>query len=225
LGEVTTHPTFSVVIPSSGRPSLGRTLVSVASQVEPGDEIIVIVNDDGDDGNRARQEGAERAVGSHILFCDDDDVFLPGAFAVLRRFASEHPKQVGLFRVAFNPRGRFQWPEPTFKRGCVGGQSMCIPNVPGKLARWGEQAPKDPVRQREIDARGVRPWMDYYFAKETSELLGTQPVWCDVVIGHVRPESNPWRRFRYWLAPRYRFRQLIRGRRAQEWSVPVWRPE
>src|SRR5215216_5578709 len=95
------RPTFSIVVPSTGRPTLGRTLQSVADQVEPGDEIIVIVNDYGDEGGgsrgyRAREEGMAKARGSHVLFCDDDDVFLPHALATMREFASEHPGRIGL---------------------------------------------------------------------------------------------------------------------------------
>lgn len=219
------HPTFSIIIPSAGRASLARTLESVASQVEPGDEIIVLVNDDGDDGNRARQQGVERAAGTHILFCDDDDFFVPGALAVMREFAAEHPDRVGLFRRSFNARGVLQWSEPVFRQGCVQCQSMCIPNVPGKLAEWGEQAPKHPEQQRAIEARGVRTWMDFYFAKETAEHLGTEPVWCDAIVGLARPETNLWRRFRYWLAPRYRLKRLgFHDRATPEWEGRVWRP-
>lgn len=211
-------PTFSIVVPSAGRPTLGRTLQSIASQVEPGDEIIVIVNDYGEEGggygNRARQEGMEKASGSHVLFCDDDDVFLPGALVVMRQYASEHPNRLGLFRRTFNARGVIQWSEPVLRRGNLQCQCMCVPNIPGKLARW---VPGEPLGE---------PWTDTMFAQQTAELLGAEPVWCDVAVGLARPERNPWRRFRYWLSPRHRARRLLgaRGGERPAWDAQVWRP-
>jgi glycosyltransferase involved in cell wall biosynthesis len=212
------RPTFSIVVPSTGRSTLGKTLESVAAQVEPGDEIIVIVNDYGDEGGgargyRARQEGMAKASGSHILFCDDDDIFLPHALATMRKFASEHPGRLGLFRRVFNARGMIQWSEPVLRRGNLQPQLMCVPNVRGKLGQWGK------VEDGEL-------WTDVFFVQETSELLGTAPVWCDVAVGLARPERNRLRRLRYWLAPRHRLRRLLGGRSAAPpaWDREVWRP-
>src|SRR5438105_2073091 len=90
-------PTFSVVVPTLARTTLARTLASIASQIGPGDEIIVECTNDNDGGNSARQRGIEAATSSHLLFCDDDDVFLPGAFVAMRQFATEHPSALGIF--------------------------------------------------------------------------------------------------------------------------------
>jgi glycosyltransferase involved in cell wall biosynthesis len=220
------RPTFSIVIPSAGRPSLVRTVESLVGQVEPGDEIIVVVNDYRDGGNRGRQEGMAKASGSHILFCDDDDVFLPHALAAVRQFASEHPGRIGLFRRVFNPPGVIQWSDPVLRRGNLQAQCICVPNAPGRLGTWGENA-EDPERLRQLDEEGVPRWTDVFFIQETSELLGTEPVWCDVAVGLARPERNPLRRLRYWLAPGYRLRQLLGGRSAGRppWSDRVWRPD
>ena len=84
-----TEPTFSIVVATSGRPTLNRTLSSIAPQLEPGDEIIVVCDDTGDAGDTARMDAMPRATGSHLTFIDDDDVYAPDALEKMRRFARE----------------------------------------------------------------------------------------------------------------------------------------
>jgi glycosyltransferase involved in cell wall biosynthesis len=201
-------PTFSVVVPTRGRETLARTLASISSQLEPGDEIIVVCTSDEDWGNSARQRGIEKATSSHVLFCDDDDVFLPGALAVMRQFAGEHPGAVGIFRRRFNA-GPPQWREPVLRPTNVQCMGFVIPNVPGKLGVWGPQS-SDPVKQAALQASGVRPWSDAYFVSETAELQGARVIFCDVIVGHARPEPNPFRRLRYRLKLRTRLRRSLR---------------
>lgn len=60
-------------MPTSGVQILRHALVSVTDQLEAGDEIIAIRNDDRDFGNNARNSGVDRANGTHIVFFDDDE--------------------------------------------------------------------------------------------------------------------------------------------------------
>lgn len=201
------RPTFSVVVPTLGRRTLARTLASVASQIEPGDEIIVECSDENDVGNSGRQRGVEAATSSHLLFCDDDDVFLPGALAVMRRFAGEHPTAIGIFRRRFNT-GPPQWLEPVLRPGNVQNMGFVIPNVRGKLGEWGPTS-LDPARRAELEAAGVRPWTEVHYVTDTAELQGAEVIFCDVIVGHARPEENPLRRLRYRLRLRTRLRGLV----------------
>jgi glycosyltransferase involved in cell wall biosynthesis len=173
---------------------LKDTLASIASQINPGDEIIVICNGVGDDGNWAREQGAERARGSHLLFCDDDDVFLPGAFEVIRKFAWENPGRIGLFRRRFNAAVQLQWQEPRLSFGGLQSMSFCIPNVPGKVGHWIPVTPD---------------WSDIYVIQEAAREQGAEPIFCDAVIGLARPERNVFRRVRYALRLRTRLRRLL----------------
>jgi glycosyltransferase involved in cell wall biosynthesis len=86
-------PTVSAVIPTIGRPSLGRAVLSVLKQTRPVAEIIVVADTDGpvsvppDDRimvlragvrsgpARCRQLGVDAASGSVIALLDDDDVW------------------------------------------------------------------------------------------------------------------------------------------------------
>src|SRR5918999_78839 len=90
--------TFSVIVPTVARPTLAGALASVSSQLEPGDEVLVLCNRDLDLGAKARNSLMARAQGTHLIFLDDDDEYVPGALATMRRWAAEHPGRIGIFR-------------------------------------------------------------------------------------------------------------------------------
>lgn len=202
------YPTFSVIVPSAGRASLARTLASISSQVRPGDEILVIVNRAWDWGNSARQEGQERAKAGYVLFCDDDDVFLPGAFDAMRSWAAANPGKIGLFRRKADAWPT-QWEVPVLKPGNVQSSNMVVPNVEGKLAAWGVIS-QDREKQRALDEQGLY-WSDALFVEETARLQATDYVFVDVVTVHAEPVRNPLKLLRYRLALGTRLRRL-RGR-------------
>ncbi|MGH7269562.1 MAG: glycosyltransferase family 2 protein [Polyangiaceae bacterium] len=187
LGSVAL-PTFTVVVPTVGRSTLARTLASIASQLLPGDELIVVCNDDGDFGNTASLKGAGRAFSSHILFCDDDDIFLPGALSRMRAWAGEHPTAIGVFRRRFST-GELQWQSPVIARGSVQRMLLCLPN------------------------RGLGGWsgLDQDFLVETARTQDAEILWVDDVVGLARPERNPLRRLRYRLRLGTRLRAFVRG--------------
>jgi glycosyltransferase involved in cell wall biosynthesis len=172
--------TLSVVVPTRGRGSLAATLASIAEQLEPGDELLVLCNDDGDFGNAARQSLLERARGSHVVFMDDDDQYARGAFDAMRRFAREHPGRVGIFRMRFLD-GRHLWREPVLRRTNVSTQMFCVPNLPGKLGSWTAAA-----------AEGAsRPYVaDFEFISQTVTLQG-DPVFREEVVALIRSDRRP----------------------------------
>ena len=93
--------TFTIIVGTAGRKTLRRTLKSITPQLEPGDELFVLRDDSGDAGDTPRNQTMYRAAGSHLLFMDDDDVYVPDALANMRRFADENPGRIGIFRIQY----------------------------------------------------------------------------------------------------------------------------
>jgi glycosyltransferase involved in cell wall biosynthesis len=187
-------PTFSVVVPTVGRRTLDAALRSVTVQLLPGDELFVVCNDRGDQGDWARNGAIERAIGSHLVFLDDDDEFAPDALATFRRFAIEYPSRIGLFRMRL-PTGELVWREPIFESGQVGSSTMLVPNIPGCVGRW---------VQTEIGN-------DWSFIEETVRLQGQNPIFRNEIVASVRPGGTFDTRVDEW---RYRLRVGSRLRRA-----------
>jgi glycosyltransferase involved in cell wall biosynthesis len=202
--DATARASFSIIVPTKGRATLARTVGAVASQIKPGDEIIIICNDKDRVGNWGRNRGQQKATASHLLYCDDDDVFLPGALETIRRWADANPGRIGLFRRRFNARVAPQWRVRELIPSNVQSMCMCIPNVPGKVPEWG------PSGKTVEEQRALPPWSDVMFVEMTARLQATDWVWVDAVIGHERPETHPVRRLRYWLAPRARLNEVRR---------------
>jgi len=197
--------TFSVVVPTRGRPSVVRSLASIVEQLEPGDEVLLRCSHDGDFGNKARQSMIERAKGTHLLFMDDDDQFARGALESMRRFAREQPGRIGIFRMRYLD-GTLLWKDPELRRRNVSSQLFCVPNVQGKLGKWTNVEP------------GLRMG-DYEFIKETVALQG-EPVFLDEIVAYYRSDRRsllryaqqlwePIARLRYRSAPATRLRRLL----------------
>src|ERR671938_1999171 len=170
--------TFSVIVPTRGRPSLESTLASIVEQLEPGDEVLVRCSHDEDFGNSARQSLLERARGSHLAFCDDDDQLARGALETMRRFVREHPGRIGVFRMRYD-KGPVLWREPVVRLGNLGSPMLCVPNVPGRLGRW-----FDP----EVPRHG-----DLAFLQGSVELQG-EPVFRREIVAYVRADRRLVRR-------------------------------
>ena len=177
--------TFSIIVGTAGRRTLRRTLHSITSQLEPGDELFVLRDDSGDAGDTPRNQTMHRAAGSHLLFMDDDDVYVRGAFAKMRRFADENPGRIGIFRIEYTT-GPKRWGVPELRNRNVSTQNFLVPNVPGKLGVW--------------EHRGTVHG-DYVFVEETARLQG-EPIFVDEVTVRVRPIRNPLRVL--WIRVRYR---------------------
>jgi glycosyltransferase involved in cell wall biosynthesis len=195
--------TFSVILATSGRPTLLRTLDSLLPQLEAGDELMIVRDASGDAGDTPRNDAMPRARGSHLLFIDDDDVYVAGAFARMRRFAEENPGRIGIFKLEYVVRTR-RWVDPVLRYKNVSTQTFLVPNVPGKLGRW-----------KATD----RVAGDFAFIEETASLQG-EPLFVDEVTVLARPERNPLKRalvrarYRARVGTRLRtFRATIAGRR------------
>jgi glycosyltransferase involved in cell wall biosynthesis len=179
--------TFSIIVGTTGRKTLRRTLKSITSQLEPGDELMLLRDDSGDAGDTPRNQSMHRAAGTHLLFMDDDDVYVPGALAKMRRFADENPGKIGIFRMEYTA-GPKRWQVPELKNRNVSTQIFLVPNVPGKLGVW----------EHRSTVHG-----DYTFIEETARLQG-DPIFVDEVTVRVRPIRNPLKRA--YVRARYRAR-------------------
>jgi glycosyltransferase involved in cell wall biosynthesis len=169
--------TFSIIIPTLGRPTLMATLSSLVPQLESGDEVLVIRNDSHDWGAAARNSAIERARGSHLIFIDDDDEYTPDALCTMRDFASRHPDRIGIFRMRWEfwnhgTYGRVLWQEPKVEMNNVSTQMFLVPNVSGKVGRW--------------DAEYGH---DYRFIAETVALQD-DPIFCDSIVARIRPDRR-----------------------------------
>lgn len=199
--------TFTVVVPTVGRATLRWALESVRTQLEPGDEIIVVANSDGDYGNSARNSAVERARGSHIIFLDDDDEYLPGALTVMRGYAASHPDRVLLFMRRFELTG------DAYPASVGGG---VFPNVLEKLGKFGpaRESILAEVRNRErhrTEDDLAEHAGDHEFMVSTLELRGDEPLRIPIAVCVTRPEKSRWKRLRYKARLRTRFAAL-RGR-------------
>ena len=188
--------TFTIILGTTGRKTLTRTISSITPQLEPGDELFIIRDDSGDAGDTPRNQTMNRAAGTHLLFMDDDDEYTKDALATIRRFADGNPGRIGIFRMR-HPIGPMHWRDPELRHANVSTQLFCVPNVPGKLAEWKH------VGRRHGDFR---------FISFTSEYMGSKPIFVDAVTVLARPMHNPlqlgWTKLRYRARLGTRLRRL-----------------
>jgi glycosyltransferase involved in cell wall biosynthesis len=195
------EPTFTVIVPTSGRPTLLGTLRSIVSQLAPGDQLIVDRNNDDDFGNAARNRMIEQARTSHVVFLDDDDEWLPRALDRMRAFARDNPGRIGLFGQRYELHGdRFNSTmEPQHFSSGMG----VFPND-GRLGRFAPARELRPLRLGETAERLAVRWGDTEFYRSTLELHDEPPIVVPEVTFVVRPEKNGLKRLRYRLRLRTR---------------------
>lgn len=160
---------ITFIVPTCGRPTLSRTLDSIASQIADGDEIIVICNKNAIWGNASRDKAMEMATTTHMAFIDDDDVYAEGALDIARRAVEEWPEHVHVFRM-HSPKDNNPWNRKDFAPGQVGTPMVVWPRM-GDYPRWAE------------DDSGIS---DYHFISKAQS--GRPVMWHEEVLAVVRPE-------------------------------------
>ena len=115
-------------------------------------------------GFNERREAIIRAVGTHLMFIDDDDAVLPGAVSTIRAAVSEEPLRPHVFRIVL-PDGRIVPNVRVIREGNVGSPSMIVPNVWSQLGQW-----------------TPRYAGDFDFIESTLRHYPDGPVWHDEVI-------------------------------------------
>lgn len=196
---------LTIIIPTIGRPSLQDTLDSIASQIGPFDQVFVVADgtypesrclvenygiqygyfeiNDGphhDWGARARNFGISIAKKAYIAFMDDDDRYLPGAFAFIKNAIHLFPGNPFLFRMIHGKS--MIWTRNELVLGNVSSQMVVVPNDCTKLSRFTD-----------------RYEGDFDFIKGTADLYSTDYdpfIWREEIISILfkangKPNENP----------------------------------
>lgn len=145
---------ISFIVPTIGRPSLLQTLASIETM--PGDEILVVGSEaallkahvsskknirfipcppGGDWGHTERNFATPHARCRYLAHIDDDDVYAPGARALMADAIAKTPARPVLFRMRY-PNGITLWAEPELRCGNVGTPMILIPNMPTRLGQF-----------------------------------------------------------------------------------------
>ena len=168
--------TISVIIPTIGRDQLPRAVASVAVQLQPGDEILILRDETGDSGNTPRDDATKRAKGTHLWFLDDDDVACKRALTAMREAADEHPKALCCFKMLYGKKseapGMILWERKSVEPGQLGTPCCLIPNLPN-LPLWTEA-------NDELIFSDIR-----YLMKVAARCRDV--VWFEDVVAHIRP--------------------------------------
>jgi glycosyltransferase involved in cell wall biosynthesis len=153
---------LTIILPTIGRPSLKATLDSIAMQIGRYDQVFVVADGHypaakklvdsygiqygyfeipggphGDWGARARNFALPLSKKGYISFMDDDDCYLPGAFAAIRRAIQELPGKLFLFRMFHGTT--ILWRREELTLGNVSSQMVVVPNRQDKLGRFTER--------------------------------------------------------------------------------------
>jgi glycosyltransferase involved in cell wall biosynthesis len=168
---------LSIIVASSGRPTLKRTIDSARSQIRDGDEILVSVQTDCPWGHAARNQLMPAARGDALCFIDDDDAYTPGALDVIRAAFEAAPSRLHLFKMRYAD-GRELWHDPRVYCGNVSTQMVVVPRkwvifhspLMGPPPQWGN-----------------RYEGDFDFIASCERQRG-EPVFHEDVIALVRPD-------------------------------------
>lgn len=189
---------FSLIVPTSGRPSLYEVLHGAwAGGLTRDDEVIVVADGEQPEARRIsgfwsdrlqvhyvetpptlcvgmaqRNHGMTLATGTHLTFMDDDDRYTKDAFRVMRATVERNPDRLHAFRikaVAKRLQWNVIWDKPVAREGNVGSPTLVVPNVKEKLGTWGERYAGDAD-----------------FVVSTVRKHKQPPVWCPHVIAEIR---------------------------------------
>lgn len=161
--------TLAVLIASSGRSTLARTLLSLSPQLGPGDELLVDVNDDAPWGHAARNRLMPRTRAEFLLFMDDDDAYTPEALETIRQRVATSPGALHVFRMRYGP-GRELWRSHEVREGNVSTQMIAVPRELALACEWGD-----------------RYEGDFDFIAAVQAAASVPACWHEDVIALVRP--------------------------------------
>jgi hypothetical protein len=141
-------------------------------------------------GAEERDIGDAAATGTHLLHCDDDDIFTRDAFAAVRRGIREHSSRVLIYQMKYGMQPQWVSPcsvdidgEPTLgvheavSMGNFGGMQMLFPRV-NPNPKWVNEGGNKNIAE------------DYFVTVRYIGALGTDPIWPHVTIGIIRPNEK-----------------------------------
>jgi glycosyltransferase involved in cell wall biosynthesis len=165
---------LSVVVASSGRSTLTRTLESITSQMLSGDEILLSVNNDCPWGHAARNQLMPAARGDMLLFMDDDDTYVSDALQTVRDCVGDEQHLIHMFKMRYRD-GQNLWSAPEIgdEPGNVSTVMFCVPRAVAQNARWGD-----------------RYEGDYDFIVDAATHAPAEICWHYQVIALVRPDGG-----------------------------------
>ena len=185
-------PTVSIIIATSGRPTLRRAVESILPQLREGDEILCVGDNFCPDepgcfntadrsplpsqfGNRQRNTGMALATGNVLCFLDDDDWHLPGSLDTIRT-TDTVPR---MFR-AILPHGKTVWKDKAVRHANVGTCTIALPNRPELIPPW----PVTPYDNGDCP-RGT----DFLFIRECCRRFNGVE-WDPTVVYHCEPRPK-----------------------------------
>lgn len=200
-------PSLAVITPTCGRETLRDTLASIG-HLDPGDQVIVVGDGVQPDaraafveykaagweyleadcdppcsyGNLQRDVAMSAATTDWLMFMDDDDEYVPGALATVRRAVTAAPGVPHIFRMSFgaghHAHGVTLWRHEAVAASNIGTPMVVLPN-----RDYGTSWMKH-------DASGIRGWTsDFGFLSEAIAEAG-EPVWHRDVIAMIRPRPG-----------------------------------
>lgn len=184
-------PALSIIIPTIGRPTLCNTLASLRGQLQPQDEVLIEFDEPrtGNWGERPRDKAIRRALGTHLMFMDDDDTFTPNALEIVRKYVSALPDSLHLFQAVWHNNGapgRVRHDKHEFSGGQCPTPTIVVPRT--VAPRWTQI--------------GANVHQDLEYAKLCAGTTYPHiPQWIDEVICNVRPlrDDNPYVTADVWL--------------------------
>lgn len=189
---------FTITVPTLGRPSLYATLYSIfVGGVSKLDQVIVVGDGPQPEaarivdtfrgrlpisyyetepkrmvGHPQRTSAMARATGTHLMWMDDDDVYADAAITTIRKEVSLLPDKVFIFKMQGLARRLgydLLWRTKEVLIGNIGTPMFVVPNVPGRLGKWGD-----------------RYAGDFDFISSTVEKVGAESVeWREDVIALI----------------------------------------
>lgn len=182
--------TLSVLVATTGRPTLERTLQSIASQLRPADQLIVIAATDdiarraavfgatfvqaprgGDWGASERAVGIHHATGDYVAFLDDDDIWTTDARELIEQEIVTHSGRPIICRMQIAATGELLWRDgcQIARMGNMGTPMMILPTAKAKAGKWGRRYGND---------------FEYWASMQWP---ADQIVWSSAVIASIRP--------------------------------------
>lgn len=177
-----------MIVPTIGRETLRATVDSIAPQLLPCDELLVVADGptgyekavvyhpdvvqgepSGDYGNKLRDYAMQVAKGKLLMFCDDDDTYTPDALATVRRRCDRQRTRLHIFRMQ-SARDGILWGEQHLNSCNVGTPMFVLPNNTARLGRWQNSG---------------GPYSDHHFITQTAALHPLPPVFHEEIIAVV----------------------------------------